>query len=409
MNTTVLKRLRNAAKLTQEQVAEKLEVSTNTVQNWESGRNKIGNKKLHKLLDLYEVDSETRKRVVEELYGQDPVIVKPKTYTFPENLFEPGFIDTVRKFEALELNMEEMDILVYCYWTKDKAFFNKKLELRDRTCKFEYTFFQAHGGMSQALSKIQKLDQKLEAIPGDVEDTEDTEYTYRFLYNWSLNNPNSGFILSSQPQSFIKDFFRKFMGIDFLKLFNLCARLSQPTLVKMPYEKIELDQKQENTDIANTLLQIKLYDPRRQMEEGIGIIHHDFMEGCIKDRYAATKYYKYNVRLPQLYKKCFIIEQKESTNEEYLLRKSGYLLYQKEMNAYLADPQTYVKKHIDEYMDKHIGKYLCLGIDNPPKFVYLYDAELSLTEYGQNYLKWALSDSFICSDEIKKMHGSLQY
>lgn len=46
MNTTVLKRLRNAAKLTQEQVAEKLEVSTNTVQNWESGRNKIGNKKV---------------------------------------------------------------------------------------------------------------------------------------------------------------------------------------------------------------------------------------------------------------------------------------------------------------------------------------------------------------------------
>lgn len=133
------------------------------------------------------------------------------------------------------------------------------------------------------------------------------------------------------------------------------------------------------------------------------------MHRCIKDKYAATKCYIYNVRLPQLYKKCFIIEQKESTNEEYLLRKSGYLLYQKEMNAYLADPQTYIKKHIDEYMGKHIGKYLCFGIDNPPKFVYLYDAELSLTEYGQNYLKWALSDSFICSDEIKKMHGSLQY
>lgn len=183
MNATVLKRLRNAAKLTQEQVAEKLEVSTNTVQNWENGRNKIGNKKLHKLLDLYEVDSETRKRVVEELYGQDPVIVKPKTYTFPENLFDPDFIDTVRKLEALELNMEEMDILVYCYWTKDKVFFNKELELRDRTCKFKYTFFRAHGGMSQALSKIQKLDQRLEAIPGNVEDT------YRFLYNWSLDNP----------------------------------------------------------------------------------------------------------------------------------------------------------------------------------------------------------------------------
>ena len=391
MNATVLKRLRNAAKLTQEQVAEKLEVSTNTVQNWENGRNKIGNKKLHKLLDLYEVDSETRKRVVEELYGQDPVIVKPKTYTFPENLFDPDFMDTVRKLEALELNMEEMDILVYCYWTKDKVFFNKELELLDRTCKFKYTFFQAHGGMSQALSKIQKLDQKLEAIPGNVEDT------YRFLYNWSLDNPNIGFILSSQPQSFIKDFFRKFMGIDFLKLFNLCARLSRPTLVKMPYEKIELDQKQENTDIANTLLQIKLYDPRRQMEEGIGIIHHDFMEGCIKDRYAATKCYKYNARLSQLCKKCFIIEQKESTNEEYLLRKSVYLLYQKERNAYLADPWTYINKH--GYFE----------VDNPPKFVYLYDAELSLTEYGQNYLKWALSDSFICSDEIKKMHGSLQY
>ncbi len=208
--------------------------------------------------------------------------------------------------------------------------------------------------------------------------------------------------MSSQPQSFIKDFFREFMGIDFLKLFNLCARLSQPTLVKMPYEKIELDQKQENTDIANTLLQIKLYDPRRQMEEGIGI-HRDFMEGCIKDRYAATKCYKYNARLSKLCKKCFIIEQKESTNEEYLLRKSVYLLYQKERNAYLADPRTYIKK----YIDGHI-KYTHFDIiDNPPKFEYLYDAELKLTEYGQQYLKWALSDSFICSDEIKKIRSSL--
>lgn len=175
----------------------------------------------------------------------------------------------------------------------------------------------------------------------------------------------------------------------------------------MPYEKIELDQKQENTDIANTLLQIKSYAPRRPEDEGRRY-RPDFMEGCIKDKYAATKCYIYNIRLPQLYKKCFIIEQKESTNEEYLLRKSVYLLYQKERNAYLADPQTYIKKHIDEYMDEHIGKYPRFGIDNPPKFEYLYDAELKLTEYGQQYLKWALSDSFICSDEIKKIRSSLQ-
>lgn len=374
---TTLQELRNDTKLTQEQVAEKMDVSVNTIQNWEHGRAAISKKNLHKLLDLYKVDLETQKYVMEKLVGSDHSTILPKTFFDLE----------------LELNVEEMEILVYCY-CNGRKFFNKELELRDRVCNFEYTFYQAHGGMAVTVSKIQKIDQKLLAISKNAEDI------YKFLYNWGLDNPNRGFALFAQSKSFIKDFFRKFKGIDFLELLYLCLQLSQPKLVEMPYKLVTCGKQ------VNKVLAIRSYIPISDDPYdpyGTNRRCPDFME----DTKAFSRYYIYDPLLPSLYRKCFNIEPKESINEDYLQRKSVYLLYQKERNAYLADPQTYIKKHIDEYMDIHIGKYPRFGIDNPPKFEYLYDAELKLTEYGQQYLKWALSDSFICSDEIKKIRSSL--
>lgn len=92
-----LQGLRNDTKLTQEQVAEKMDVSVNTIQNWEHGRAAISKKNLHKLLDLYKVDLETQKCVMEKLVGSDHSTILPKTFFDLE----------------LELNVEEMEILVY--------------------------------------------------------------------------------------------------------------------------------------------------------------------------------------------------------------------------------------------------------------------------------------------------------
>ena len=57
MNTfgDYISRLRNYSKMTQEQLAEKMEVSKTTIQNWESGRTKVKPAHLKKLAYLFNV------------------------------------------------------------------------------------------------------------------------------------------------------------------------------------------------------------------------------------------------------------------------------------------------------------------------------------------------------------------
>ena len=57
--SAMLKRNRKLAGLTQEQLAEKLDVSTVAVQNWESGKNQIRPEKLTKLSYLFNIPLET--------------------------------------------------------------------------------------------------------------------------------------------------------------------------------------------------------------------------------------------------------------------------------------------------------------------------------------------------------------
>ena len=58
-----ISRLRNYSKMTQEQLAEKMEVSKTTIQNWESGRTKVKSAHLKKLAYLFNVYTLRCKRV----------------------------------------------------------------------------------------------------------------------------------------------------------------------------------------------------------------------------------------------------------------------------------------------------------------------------------------------------------
>lgn len=66
----ILKSLRLQAGLTQEQVAELVDVTTNTVQNWERNYKFSTSEQLHKLLDIYNVDEITRLKVILAVYSR---------------------------------------------------------------------------------------------------------------------------------------------------------------------------------------------------------------------------------------------------------------------------------------------------------------------------------------------------
>ena len=69
-NNNLLKKLREAKGFTQEEVADRLDVTTNTIQNWERDLRFKRPEDLHALLDLYGVSDVTRRCIVLDVYGR---------------------------------------------------------------------------------------------------------------------------------------------------------------------------------------------------------------------------------------------------------------------------------------------------------------------------------------------------
>lgn len=67
----LLKEIRNVVGMTQEDVADKLGVTVNTVQNWERFSRFGSPEKLNELLDLYGVNGDLRKDIIFSVYGRN--------------------------------------------------------------------------------------------------------------------------------------------------------------------------------------------------------------------------------------------------------------------------------------------------------------------------------------------------
>ena len=104
----MLKRNRKLAGLTQEQLAEKLDVSTVAVQNWESGKNQIRTEKLTKLSYLFNIPLET---LIHEMLISEKNDLKDR---FPYFLFDEATNDIVRSLH-LTLSQQELFGILYIY------------------------------------------------------------------------------------------------------------------------------------------------------------------------------------------------------------------------------------------------------------------------------------------------------
>lgn len=104
----MIKHHRKQAGLTQEQLAEKLDVSTIAVQNWESGKNRIRQEKLLKLSYLFHIPLETlihEMLMSEETDSQD---------CFPYFLFDEETNEIVRTLH-LTMSQQELFGILYIY------------------------------------------------------------------------------------------------------------------------------------------------------------------------------------------------------------------------------------------------------------------------------------------------------
>ncbi len=111
-----IKQCRLDAGLTQEQLAEKMEVSITAVQNWESGRTNIEIKKYFYLAEIFNVPVE--KLIKERLIEED----KKRVDRWPDFLFDE---DINRVINTLHLNLVQQDLLGILH-IRGAEYLNKK-------------------------------------------------------------------------------------------------------------------------------------------------------------------------------------------------------------------------------------------------------------------------------------------
>lgn len=107
--------------LTQEELAEKMNVSVTTIQNWENGKTMIKMENIKKLSSLLKISLDT---LIKEMILSDNKDVKDN---FPYFLFSDGINDIIR---TLHLSLEQQELLgtVYIYNNCDAEYINESFE-----------------------------------------------------------------------------------------------------------------------------------------------------------------------------------------------------------------------------------------------------------------------------------------
>ena len=137
MNTfgIYISRLRSYAKMTQEQLAEKMEVSKTTIQNWESGRTKVKPVHIKRLAYLFNV---TETKLIEELNHDNDSIRKDN---FPYFLIEEDdeLIGIIKSLH-LNLNQQELFGLICLYCSESLKYISEQGVFDETITKIPYEF-----------------------------------------------------------------------------------------------------------------------------------------------------------------------------------------------------------------------------------------------------------------------------
>lgn len=183
----MLKRNRKLAGLTQEQLAEKLDVSTVAVQNWESGKNQIRPEKLNKLSYLFNIPLET---LIHEMLISEKSDQQDR---FPYFLFDEDTNNIIRTLH-LTLSQQELFGILYIYHAEflDREEMDSS-DLRDDLKLIPYEFVSRFGSIN-LLNIAEGLYKVLKYVQTD------------FLVRTLRLNPEKEFNICQLPMELICEF-----------------------------------------------------------------------------------------------------------------------------------------------------------------------------------------------------------
>lgn len=295
----ILKSLREKENVTQEFVADKLNVSVNSVQNWERN-DKVQPETLHQLLDLYNVDKATRDSTVLSIFGRNEEIEEDPVDNFPYFLFQDR-PDIVKAAQEAVLSVEEMELFGYSYYV-EKTY--KK--------KYNYFDFKEFGGYFNSMKMIRDIKGKI----GDyLKEVNHCSYRSMFdlVYNHGINYPNTPFSFCSSSKKEIVKYIGCLPISDIINLsgvYEVCCKAKEPVMLGT------------NVAYSAEAEDLKFIDT---------------------SQYFGKKVYKFKNGYSS-YSRFFEIKEVESSNPVYLQEKAQYLM---DRTEYDKHPMLY--EHAPEF------------------------------------------------------------
>lgn len=164
-NMVDLKELRKKAGLTQEQLAEKVYVSVNTIQNWENKKTAPKGDNINKYLDALRIrNKDERNEIIAELNSVTYVDESDMIDNIPYFLFSEDSeqLDKIRECYA---TAEELDMLGYAYYVSGRKYSNARNGVN---WPLDFAFFEKYGGFNTTRKKMADVHNRLGKLYEDA-------------------------------------------------------------------------------------------------------------------------------------------------------------------------------------------------------------------------------------------------
>lgn len=194
-----LKELRNRIGLTQLELSEKVGVSENTIQNWESGKTIPKGDNFKRYLDALEIKNPSeRQNIAGEIAGASASDGEELVDNIPYFLFDEDS-NVIKKIKKCYASAEELDMLGYAEYINYRGKYANREHRGDTRFPLEFAFFEKYGGFNATMKKLSDARSRLDRL-------------YEDALTFAVNNPGCEYRLVSLDKSEIIVKIYEFLG-----------------------------------------------------------------------------------------------------------------------------------------------------------------------------------------------------
>lgn len=270
-----LKELRKKQGLTQAQLADKLDVSVNTVQNWERGRNLPSGENLNKYLKALGITNQVD---ITRIVGEISTVAYSEGST-DELGNVPMFLFAADSQELLSIkkcyaSSEELDMLGYVEYVRWDSKHSKRERSVDAKYPLEFAFFEKYGGFNATMKKISEARKRLGRLHSDAlefaERNPGCEYRLVSFSEEEVINKLGVFMDDKDYSKKIEDIYNCLktidaVGTDFLSPANMNIRLEKSKVINQILQNgIDYMTRKRNLGMLAGYVELEMTNPNEK-------------------------------------------------------------------------------------------------------------------------------------------------